>query len=169
MSDFAQQVSGWETFYLLTGTAAATLIGLLFVAISVGRESIEAKATRDLSLFGALTFNCFFYVLVISILFLIPDLSRAWLGLPLALLGLLALIGALIQWRAARSIPSDRFGMQVSSRFGAPMFSLILIIVIGFLILLGLTWSLYGLVVAVILLLASASQNAWFLLMLERS
>jgi amino acid transporter len=89
--------------------------------------------------------------------------------LPLALLGLLALIGALIQWRAARSIPSDRFGMQVSSRFGAPMFSLILIIVIGFLILLGLTWSLYGLVVAVILLLASASQNAWFLLMLERS
>ena len=39
----------------------------------------------------------------------------------------------------------------------------------GLLILLGVTWSLYGLVVAVILLLASASQNAWFLLMLERS
>jgi CDP-diglyceride synthetase len=93
MSDFAQQVSGWETFYLLTGTAAATLIGLLFVAISVGRESIEAKATRDLSLFGALTFNCFLYVLVISIHFLIPELSRTWLGLPLVVLGLLALIG----------------------------------------------------------------------------
>jgi hypothetical protein len=49
MSGFSQQISGWETFYLLTGTAAATLIGLLFVAISVGKESIEAKATRDLS------------------------------------------------------------------------------------------------------------------------
>lgn len=168
MSDFAQLVSGWETFYLLTGTAAATLIGLLFVAISVGRESVESTATGDLSLFGALTFNCFFYVLVISILFLIPELSRAWLGLPLVLLGLLALIGALVQWRAARSIPTDRFGMQVSRRFGAPIFSLILIIGAGLLIVLGMDWSLYCLVAAVVLLLASASQNAWFLLMLER-
>jgi len=59
--------------------------------------------------------------------------------------------------------------MVVSSRFGVPIFSLVLIIGIGFGTVLGVSWSLYGLVVAVILLLASASQNAWFLLMLERS
>jgi hypothetical protein len=35
--------------------------------------------------------------------------------------------------------------------------------------LLGVDGALYGLVVAVILLLASASQNAWALLMLERA
>jgi hypothetical protein len=169
MSDFAQLVSGWETFYLLTGTAAATLIGLLFVAISVGREAVEAKATRDLALFGALTFNCFFYVLVISILFLIPDLNRVWLGLPLTFLGGLALIGALVQWRQARIIPSDHLGTRVSSRFGVPVLSLLLIVAIGLLTLLGVDGALYGLVVAVILLLASASQNAWALLMLERA
>jgi hypothetical protein len=166
--EFAHLVLGWETFYLLTGTAAATLIGLLFVAISVGKDSVEAKATRDLALFGALTFNCFFYVLVISILFLIPDLSRVALGMPLALLGALALIGASFQWRQARTIPPERFGTQVSGRFAVPMLSLSLIIVIGLMTTLGLDRSLYGLVVAVILLLASASQNAWALLMLER-
>ena len=31
MTEFQQLVANWETFYLLAGTAAATLIGLLFV------------------------------------------------------------------------------------------------------------------------------------------
>ncbi len=119
-------------------------------------------------LFGALTFNCFFYVLMISILFLIPGLSKLWLGLPLAVLGGLASIGALVQWRQARTMPSDRFRRPIAGRFGVPVFSLFMIVAIGLLTVLGATWSLYGLVVVIILLLASASQNAWALLMLEQ-
>jgi uncharacterized membrane protein YidH (DUF202 family) len=169
MPEFSRLVSGWETFYLLTGTAAATLIGLLFVAISVGKESTEARVTKDLALFGALTFNCFFYVLVISILFLIPELNRAAIGLLLAGLGALALAGAVLQWRQARTIAHDIFGGKISRRFSTPVFSLVLVVSIGLLTLFGVDWGLYGLVVAVILLLASASQNAWALLMLERN
>lgn len=169
MSDFARLVSGWETFYLLTGTAAATLIGLLFVAISVGKESVEAKAARDLALFGALTFNCFFYVMVVSILFLIPGLSQLWLGVPLAALGLLALVGVLVQRRQAADIPPDRFQKPVAGRFTAPAIALLMITVIGAMTAVDAVWSLYGLVVAIVILLASASQNAWALLMLERS
>jgi hypothetical protein len=169
MSDFASLVSGWETYYLLTGTAAATLIGLLFVAISVGRETVEAKAFRDLALFGALTFNCYFYVLVISILFLIPSLTRAALGLSLAGLGLVALVGAFVQRRKARTIPTEWFGAQLTGRFTVPLISLALVVLVGALVASGVEWSLYGLVVAVILLLASASQNAWALIMLEGS
>lgn len=169
MTDFARLVLGWETFYLLTRTAAATLIGLLFVAISVGRETVGAKATQDLALFGALTFNCFFYVLVISILFLIPELGNLWLGLLLALLAGLALIGTVIQWRQAVALPPNRIGTRISARFGAPLFALGMICATGLLTVLGDAWSLYGLVVAIILLLASASQNAWALLMLQRA
>jgi hypothetical protein len=168
MTDFAYLVRAWETFYLLPGTAAATLIGLLFVAISVGRESAGAKAIQDLALFGALTFNCFFYVLVISILFLIPDLSRPALGLPLSGLGLLALLGASLQWRKARSSPGELFGQRVAGRFVVPLIALALVVLIGLLTLWGVDWSLYGLVVVVVLMLASASQNAWAMLMLER-
>ena len=168
MSEFSRLVSEWETFYLLTGTAAATLIGLLFVAISVGSETVEAKAKRDLALFGALTFNCFFYVMVISILFLIPGISRFWLGIPLAVLGLLALAGTTVQRRQSKTIPPDRFGRPVAGRFTAPILALLLIVVIGVMTAFGVGWSLYGLVVAIISLLASASQNAWALLMLDR-
>lgn len=32
---FGKLVAGWETMHLLAGTAAATLIGPLFVAISI--------------------------------------------------------------------------------------------------------------------------------------
>jgi hypothetical protein len=32
MDTFSQTIGAWQTFYLLTGTAATTLIGLLFVS-----------------------------------------------------------------------------------------------------------------------------------------
>jgi hypothetical protein len=33
----ADTLKGWHDFYLLVGTAWATLLGLLFVALSLGR------------------------------------------------------------------------------------------------------------------------------------
>lgn len=164
MDDFSQFVSSWETYYLLSGTAAATLIGLLFVAISVGQESFRARASTHLQLFGGLTFNSFFYVLLISILFLIPGMNEWGLGLPLLFLGLSALIGAVLQHRQARRIPSHRFGTDVARRFYVPMICLAGVTVIGGLVLFHVWQSLYGLVAVVIFLLASASQNAWALL-----
>jgi hypothetical protein len=35
MTAFTDAIHEWETFYLLTGTAGVTLIGLLFIAISI--------------------------------------------------------------------------------------------------------------------------------------
>ena len=35
---FAAAVAAWHDFYLLAGTAAATLIGLIFVALSLNPE-----------------------------------------------------------------------------------------------------------------------------------
>ena len=35
MLTFAQTIEQWRDFYILAGTAAATLIGLLFVSLSL--------------------------------------------------------------------------------------------------------------------------------------
>lgn len=164
MDDFSSFVRSWETYYLLAGTAAATLIGLLFVAISVGQESFRARASTHLQLFGGLTFNSFFYVLLVSILFLIPGMTEWGLGLPLLVLGALTLFGAVLQYRQARKIPSHRFGTNVARRFYVPIFCLAGVTVIGALVLFHVWQGLYGLVPVVIFLLASASQNAWALL-----
>ena len=164
MSDFSQTIHEWETFYLLTGTAAATLIGLLFVAVSLHLELFHRKAFADLPHFAALTFNCFFYVLLISILFLIPRLSPLGLGIPLFLLGGLGLINAVIQQSRSRKIQSDRQTAGMASRFNLPIFCLSGMVIIAIGIMSHFSQSLYGLVVVIILLLASASQNAWTLL-----
>lgn len=48
MATFADAIHGWETFYLLTGTAGVTLIGLLFIAISINIELFRDRFSGDL-------------------------------------------------------------------------------------------------------------------------
>ena len=39
-------LKGWHDFYLLVGTAGATLLGLLFVAVSLGRGFLTKERQR---------------------------------------------------------------------------------------------------------------------------
>lgn len=164
MTEFSQTIGEWETFYLLAGTAAATLIGLLFVGVSIHIDVFHRKALSDLHHFAALTFNCFFYVLLISILFLIPRLSPLGLGIPLTLLGVLGSVNAVIQQQRARSTHSNHQNVNIAGRFNVPIISLIGLTLLAVGIMFRVTLSAYGLVFVIILLLASASQNAWTLL-----
>jgi hypothetical protein len=164
MTDFASVVRSWETFYLLTGTAAATLIGLLFVAISIHIEVFTRRVASGLKHFAALTFNCYFYILLIAIFFLIPALSPLGLGIPLSLLGILGSANAAVQQSNARKTSPDRQGGRLASRFTGPMLSLAGLALMGVAIALKIGLSFYGVVIVIVLLLASASQNAWALL-----
>ena len=164
MINFPEFIKEWLTFYLLTGTAAATLIGLLFVAVSINIHVFQSKARPDLQQFAALTFNCFFYVLVISILFLIPGLTPAGLGVPLLLLGGLGLTNTVLQIYRIRKVQVQKEGNDMAARFATPILCLLGLAVFAAGVIMQIAWSLYGLVVVVILLLASASVNAWTLL-----
>jgi hypothetical protein len=42
---FPELIKEWETFYLMVGTAAATLIGLLFVAVSIHAKRPQTCTT----------------------------------------------------------------------------------------------------------------------------
>jgi hypothetical protein len=167
MTEFQQLVSGWETFYLLMGTAAATLIGLLFVAVSINIDTFRKEAYTDLQLFAALTFNCFFYVLVIALLFLIPGLSPVGLGLPLFILAGLGLVNALLQQRRALKTQSKRQAAGLASRFTVPIVGLLGLAIFAILVMGQLAVGLYGLVFVIIVLLASAASNAAWLLLVR--
>jgi hypothetical protein len=164
MTDFSQIIAEWETFYLLAGTAAATLIGLLFVAVSINIEAFRQRAYADLQLFATLTFNCFFYVLLIALIFLIPGLSALGLGLPLSVLGLLGLGNALLQQRRARRFQSRRGATNIASRFLIPIVGLLGLAIAGILLMARIAPSLYAVIVVIVFLLGSASVNAWVLL-----
>jgi hypothetical protein len=164
MPDFIATIAEWRPFYGLAGTAAATLIGLLFVAVSINIDTFRRRTSADLHHFAALTFNCFFYVLLISMLFLIPSLSSLALGISLLLLGALGLLNAVIQQRRFRKIHPDRQAADITGKFNIPILCMLGLTIVSVGILLQMSPSLYGLIVVVLALLISASQNAWALL-----
>jgi len=161
---FTEAIHGWETFYLLTGTAGATLIGLLFIAISINVELFREKFPGELQYFAALTFNSFFYVLILSILFLIPKISSTGLGISVMILGILGGTNTTLQQRKAKNIHNQNMGINITPRFILPIMNMWLLVLLSIGVLFQLENSLYGFVLVIILLLGSASQNAWVLL-----
>ena len=161
---FPELVKEWETFYLMVGTAAVTLIGLLFVAISIHIENFHRKTSTELHQFATLTFNCFFYVLLMAILFLVPRLSPLELGIPLLLLSGLGIVNMLIQKTRVKKIQAKRQNRQIANRFNVPIACLAGLLIVSSGIMFQITLSLYGMILVIIFLLASASQNAWALL-----
>jgi len=72
---FAAAAAAWQNFYLLTGTAAATLIGLMFVAVSFGAGLIGKQSTDSARSFIEPPFYHFVYVLIIACLVLVPAMT----------------------------------------------------------------------------------------------
>ncbi len=165
MTEFTEVVRGWETFYLLVGTAAVTLIGLLFVAVSLNIEAFRRNLEADIQLFGVLTFNSFFYVLILAIVFVIPGQTPINLGVLLFALGIIGFLNTANQFRRSRKVhPAGKMSF-ITWRFIGPMLCLLLLAAIAVGIMLGYTGLMYGLVAVAVYLLGSAAQNAWVLLM----
>jgi hypothetical protein len=101
---------------------------------------------------------------MIAMLFHIPNISNLGLGIPMSLLGALSLINAIIQKSRARKNQKSHLESDIAARFNIPIAGLLLWFILSIGIIFQWTISLYGLVVVVILLLGSASQNAWALL-----
>jgi len=104
----------WHDFFVLAGTGAATLLGLLFVALSVNKESIAARPL--LRSLARQTFLSFGVVLVVSLLGLVPtrDVSERTIGLCL-ILGVLgvAVFSATVVWQTLQQ--NRRMGREPSS------------------------------------------------------
>ncbi len=164
MPTFTETITEWRTFYSLAGTAAATLIGLLFVAVSIHIDIFARKTSADIHHFAALTFNCFFYVLLVAMLFLIPSLSPLGLGIPLFMLGGLGFVNAVVQQRRSRRNRPEHGTPDITTKFNIPIACMLGMVIVGVCVMFWLTLSLYGLIAVIFALLISAAQNAWTLL-----
>jgi hypothetical protein len=86
--ELAQALRDWHDFYVLGGTAAATLVGLTFVAASIGASYFEEKNAAGLRLFLSPTVVHFSAVLIASLLVMVPGTGTS--------LGALLLAGSVI-------------------------------------------------------------------------
>jgi hypothetical protein len=94
-SAFADALADWIPFYALAGAAAATLLGLLFVAASLRLAIFRNPDTADVSYFATFIFANMLGAMTLAGLTLIPHQHPISLAIPLAVLGVVGLIMAL--------------------------------------------------------------------------
>lgn len=97
-----QALERWHDFYVLVGTAAATLVALLFVAISLGAGFLSAERTAPTRAFFSPIIVHFTAILMASALALAPEhigsvvsvviAAIAIVGLPISLFSTVQLL-----------------------------------------------------------------------------
>jgi hypothetical protein len=87
---FSQTLADWTAFYALMGGAAATLLGLLFVALSVRLNIFHQREVADVRDFAAFTLGTFLVAIAVAGLAIAPHAHRSPLALSLLLVGIAA-------------------------------------------------------------------------------
>ena len=106
MSEFEQALADWRDFFMLTGTASATLLGLLFVAVSL-RPDIRGNQASFRRRAVEHNFSNFLYVLLFSLYFVVPgmdDTSLGWTILVTCLFPLIGLGRSAIRFRSSSEL-----------------------------------------------------------------
>ncbi|MGB2911669.1 MAG: hypothetical protein WBD56_16560 [Anaerolineales bacterium] len=70
MNTFAQAIEGWHDFYMMIGAAASTLVGLLFVSLSLNVDVITHEANTDIRELTIQTFTSFLNVIMLAVVFI---------------------------------------------------------------------------------------------------
>ncbi|MGP0059125.1 MAG: hypothetical protein ACLPID_07555 [Beijerinckiaceae bacterium] len=161
-SSFAAMLHDWRDFYLLIGTASATLVGLMFVAASIGSSIFNEKHSAPLNAFLSPTVAHFTAVLVASLLMVIPTLSWRILG---GLLGVGGLAGLAYSGRIlVQIIIQQIFKVDFSDRtFYAliPVLGYLLSLCAAVLLFMESAASANVIAAALMILLLAGIRNAW--------
>lgn len=89
---FADAIAAWRDFYMLTAGAAATLLGLLFVAVSLNLRLFSDPVRPRLRAEAADTFGGFLYLVLMPLILVAPDPHPAGLAWPLLIFSLVELV-----------------------------------------------------------------------------
>lgn len=88
-NEAARFIERWHDFYMLAGTASATLVGLLFVSLSFNLDILLHDRYAHVLAYARNTLFSFIAVLLYSLFFLVPN----WYGRPL---GMQIAIGSMV-------------------------------------------------------------------------
>ena len=161
-SSLSDLLHAWHDFYVLVGTASATLVGLMFVTASVAASLFTEQNREGVKAFISPTVVHFTTVLVIAVLAVVP--THEWLTLAglLALVGLAGAIYSAKLW--IQLFVHRRFDVDIVDRLfyaAIPLLGHLLLLLAAFLLLrqseAGLDWLAAG----QITLLLAGIRNAW--------
>ena len=157
----------WSNFYLLTGTAAATLIGLMFIAMTFGSKLITAETAGSAKSILSAIMNHFIHIFLLACMALVPQEGTMFFGIVALTLGALRLVR--IPAIAAQLVNTKKQGhpIEVSDWVYSvilPTGIFLLFIVCGIALTQGSDWALNGIGFLAIGLLTLGIVSAWEML-----
>ncbi len=166
METFSQTLQSWQFFFTAVATAAATLTGLLFVSLSLNRERLRGETAYPTLSMARNTFSDFLYVLMIALVFLVPQQVPVGLTIALLVLGLASGLGGIIREvrQHQKHRPGDPDARWLLRQVGLPALASLGLIWVAIEISLNHYTAIFGLVVVIAALLTTACWNAWLLL-----
>lgn len=164
MASFATQIDDWRDFFTLTGTAAATIIGLLFVSISLRSDIRKAAETSLVRTMVSHNFVMLLVVLLISLYSMVPGIDQDSLGISVILTaGIPAVSFGLNLWRLRHDQSMEKMILLWS--FVVPILSFALTVAIGVAFLLNDDTELSWFVTVMAMFLVIPTKNSWELLL----
>ena len=156
------RLEAWRDFYTFTGTAAATLMGLMFVVVSLaqrvlatdeGRAAIGAFFTPIVAFFAT--------EIIVTMLLLIPGITAMWLSLSLAVVGIAGVVymlasGVHRRWRT-QSLDLDDWLWY----FLLPVVCYVIIVIGAVAVWNSSAYGIYGIAVVMGALMLIGVRNAW--------
>jgi hypothetical protein len=160
MSSFS--LAGWENFFVASAGAAASIAGLLFVALSINLSQI--LKIPGLAARAGETFIPLAVTLIISLLALVPGHPIRAFGIELICIGGATWIASsCIQYRAIRARHFVKvWHLVIRLAFNQP--ANLAVFTAGLSLIFGFPGGLHWLVPAILLAFAGAMNNAWILL-----
>ena len=157
-------LSNWQNFYMLIGTAAATLTGLMFVVTTLiaGIDAHLSTLNAAVSAYNTPTVVHFGTVLLLAGILSAPWQTFSSLSLLLGLLGLGMVVYSIIVMRRMRRVPNYQSTLEDWSWYMAfPLLANILLMVAAFVLPENPSSALYIVGSAMMLLLLVGIRNAW--------
>jgi purine-cytosine permease-like protein len=166
--DFPQVLKDWQPFFSAVAGASVTLAGLLFVSLSLRFDKIRKHPEADFMRLARNSFADFLYVLMLGLIFLVPHPVPVGLAVALFVLGASSAVGLFRVRPAGKYQPSEKKKTgQIFRESALPAVASLGLIVVSVEIMRGDMTSIYALVLVVAALLATASWNAWLILVEE--
>jgi len=151
----------WREFYVLTGTAAATLLALLFVAVSLGAGYLTSRRTAGIRTFMSPVVIHFTSVFFISAVALVPTHQETFFA---ALIGVTAAVGAAISMFITVQVVRTEMTNYVQDYFAyglLPALAYLALLTAAALIYLHNAFALDALAGSVLLLAIVNIRNVW--------
>jgi hypothetical protein len=158
-----ETLQSWHDFYELLGAASATMVGLLFVAASVGAGVFTTDRRAPLRVFLSASVINFSLLLATSLIVLAPARTGPWLGAAIVGCAIFGLTHSIL---ALRDTFRDGLIKQIDLEDRTwyvvlPFLGYLCLAASGVILALGLPAGCPALAASVGLLLAAGIHNAW--------